>query len=314
MFNKQWLLLLLLALQFAPIHSYPIVYNMRVRRAFNIPSGLLKPRKFTLLSALPIYFGRRSHIVTETPAVDVHEHRNVVGSLFNVRYLPSRNWWVELTTGLENDRVSFDGSDSFCASRTGFDDFLFTGGYRHFVGERTQLVFYGLAGLPAGRTVKKDDRYGPLVGSRFYGAGFGTEASYAFMQEKKQTLSGIIQQRFVHFFSRHWFPILPACDTIVPGNFTDLLLTLQYRRQVTAYEAGVDFTFFTNQGVITPLATVNTTNFTRYAGYINVLHLIRSTAQEGRKPIVIGGGVNVSGTKVFHAKTYSVWLGVTIVF
>jgi hypothetical protein len=171
-----------------------------------------------------------------------------------------------------------------------------------------------LAGLPAGTTVRKDDRYGPLVGSRFYGAGFGTEASYAFIEEKKQTLSAIIQQRFVHFFSRNWFPVLPACDTIVPGNFTDLLVALQYRRQVTAYEAGVDFTFFTNQGVKTPAAMVSTANFTRYAGYINVLHLIRSTVQEGRKPIVIGGGVNVSGTKVFHAKTYSVWLGVTIVF
>jgi hypothetical protein len=310
--NKKWLLLII-ATHIPLSHAYPIVYNMRVRRAFHVPFDI-KKKSFTLLSALPIYFGRRSHIVTETPAVDVHENRNVVGSLFNVRYLPSLNWWVELTTGLENDRSSFEGSDSFSASRTGFDDFLFTGGYRHFLGDRTQLIFYGLAGLPAGTTVRKDDRYGPLVGSRFYGAGFGTEASYAFIEEKKQTLSAIIQQRFVHFFSRNWFPVLPACDTIVPGNFTDLLVALQYRRQVTAYEAGVDFTFFTNQGVKTPAAMVSTANFTRYAGYINVLHLIRSTVQEGRKPIVIGGGVNVSGTKVFHAKTYSVWLGVTIVF
>lgn len=310
--NKKWLLLLIAT--YMPLsHAYPIVYNMRIRRAFRVPFPL-KKKSFTLLSALPIYFGRRSHIVTETPAVDVHENRNVVGSLFNVRYLPSLNWWVELTTGLENDRSSFEGSDPFSASRTGVDDFLFTGGYRHFIGDRTQLVIYGLAGLPAGRKVSKDDRYGPLVGSRFYGAGFGTEASYSFIDHEQRTLSGILQQRFVHFFSRHWFPILPPCDVIVPGNFTDLLVTLQYREKVTAYEAGVDFTFFTNQAVQTPAATVNSNNFTRYAGYINVLHLIKSTMHEGRIPVVIGGGLNISDTKMFHAKTYSVWLGVTIVF
>lgn len=310
--NKKWLLLTI-ALYVPLTHTAPLVYNMRIRRAFHVPFELRK-KSFTLLTALPLYFAHRSHIVTETPSVDVHEYRNIVGSLFNVRYLPSLNWWVELTTGLENDRSSFTGSDPFSASRTGFDDFLFTGGYRHFLGERTQLIFYGLAGLPAGRTVRKDDRYGPLVGSRFYGAGFGTEASYSFIQSKEQTLSGIIQQRFVHFFSRHWFPVLPACDVIVPGNFTDILVTLQYRKQVTAYEAGFNPTFFTNQAVITPIETVSTDNFIRYAGYINVLHLIRSTLMHHRKPIVIGGGLNVSGSKVFHAKAYSVWLGVTIVF
>lgn len=309
--NKKWLLIFTLYMPLT--HTYPLVYNMRIRRAFNVPFAL-KKKSFTLLSALPVYFARRSHIVTEKPAVDVHEYRNIVGSLFDVRYLPSKNWWAEVTTGLENDHSAFEGSDAFSASRTGFDDFLFTGGYRHFIGDRTQLVFYGLAGLPAGRTVRKDDRYGPLVGSRFYGAGFGTEASYAFIEDKEQTLSGIIQQRFVHFFNRHWFPILPACDTIVPGNFTDILITLQYRKQMTAYETGVDFTFFTNQGVMTPTTTVNTANFTRYAGYINILHLIGSTIKNNRKPIVIGGGINISGTKVFHAKTYSVWTGLTIVF
>ena len=311
--NIKRLLALYLILHIPLSTAYPLVYNMRIRRAFHVPFAL-KKKSFTLLSALPIYFARRSHIVTETPEVDNHEYRNVEGALFNVRYLPSLNWWVELTTGLEYDQSTFTGSDAFSASRTGFDDFLFTGGYRHFIGDRTQLVFYGLAGLPAGRTVRKDDRYGPLVGSRFYGAGFGTEASYAFIEDKEKTLSGIIQQRFVHFFSRHWFPVLPPCDIIQPGNFTDLLVTLQYRKNVTAYEAGIDFTFFTNQAVITPTATVTTNNFTRYAGYLNVMHLIRSTMQEDRKPIVIGGGLNVSGTKVFHAKTYSVWLGVTVVF
>src|SRR5271163_4109888 len=243
MFNKKWLLLLFLAAYIPLSYAYPLVYNMRIRRAFHVPFAL-KKKSFVLVSGLPIYFGRRSHIVTAAPAVDVHENRNIVGALFNVRYLPSLNWWVEVTTGIENDHSSFTGSDTFSASRTGFDDFLFTGGYRHFLGEKTQLVIYGLAGLPAGTTVHLEDRYGPQVGSRFYGAGFGTEASYSFIQNKKRTLSGIIQQRFVHLFNRAWNPVLPPCDIIEPGNFTDLLVTLQYRENITAYEIGYNPTFF----------------------------------------------------------------------
>ncbi len=302
---------LLFALHFASIQAYPLVYNMRIRRAFHVPFAL-KKKSFVLVSALPVYFGRRSHIVTETPAVDVHEYRNVVGALFNVRYLPSLSSWIELTTGLENDHSTFTGSDPFSASRTAFDDFLFTGGYRYFIGDRGQIVAYGLAGLPAGRTVRLDDRYGPLVGSRFYGAGFGVEGSYAFIENEKRTLSVIIQQRFVHLFNRSWNPVLPPCDIIEPGNFTDLLVTLQYRQNITAYEAGYNPTFFTNQGVIAPTATVSTPNFTRNAAYFNVLHLIRSTIPH--KPIVVGGGVNASTANLFHARTFSVWADVSIVF
>lgn len=310
--NKKWLLLLLIATHIPLNYAVTIVYNMRIRRAFNIPHGLLKPKKFILLSALPIYFGRRSHITNEQTYTDVHEKRNIVGSLFNVRCIPSRNWWAEVTTGLENDHSSFEGSDPFSASRTGFDDFLFSGGYRHFVGENTQLVIYGLAGLPAGRSVRLDDRYGPLVGSRFYGAGFGTEASYAFIDNEKRTLSGIVQQRFVHLFNRSWNPILPPYDLIEPGNFTDVLVTLQYRQDLTVYEAGYNVTIFTNQGVITPKVTVETNTFVRNAGYFNVLHLIRSTVPH--TPIAIGGGVNAGGTKQFKAKTFSVWFNLTIAF
>lgn len=309
--NKKYLALLLLALQFAPTNTASLVYNMRIRRAFNVPAGL-KQKSFVLLSALPIYFGRRSHITNAQTYTDVHEKRNIFGALFNARYIPSKNWWAEVTTGLENDHSSFEGSDTFSASRTGLDDFLFTGGYRHFIGKNTQLVAYGLAGLPSGRTVRLDDRYGPLVGSRLYGAGFGTEASHAFINTLKRSLSGIVQQRFVHLFNRSWTPVLPAGDIIEPGNFTDVLATIQYQEKMTVYEIGYNATFFTNQGVITPLKEVPTPNSMRNAAYFNVLHLIRNTITH--KPIVIGGGVNASTANLFHARTVSVWADISIVF
>jgi hypothetical protein len=310
--NKKKLLLLLFATHIPLSHTVAIVYNMRIRRAFNIPQGLLQSKKFVLLSALPIYFGRRSHITNAQTYTDVQEKRNIVGSLFNLRYMPSRNWWAEVTTGLETDHSSFEGTDTFSASRTGIDDFVFAGGYRHFIGKKTQLVAYGIAGLPAGRKLELEDRFGPLVGSRFYGAGFGTEASYAFIDTQKRTLSGIIQQRFVHLFDRSWNPILSPCDTIQPGNFTDILATLQYRHEVTMYETGYNLTIFTNQGIVTPKTKVSTSTFLRNAGYFNVLHLIRSTVSH--TPIAIGGGVNAGGTKQFDTKTFSIWFNLTIAF
>lgn len=310
--NKKWLLLFIAT--YIPLsNAYTLVYNMRIRRAFSVPQDLLPSKKTLLLSVLPIYSGRRSHIVREESGVDVHENRNVVGSLFNVRYVPSRNWWVEATTGLEMDRSSFDGTDSFSASRTGFDDFLFIGGYRHFIRKKTQLVAYGLAGLPAGRTLRKDDRFGPLVGSRFYGAGFGTEASYAFIENKEHTLTGVIQQRFVHFFDRSWFPIFPPCDIIVPGNFTDILIALMYRKRITTYQLGFNPTFFSNQAVITPITRTPVSTSPRYGGYFNALHLIRST-MNSKRPIIIGGGVNCSASKTVNLRTFGSWIGLIIEF
>lgn len=311
--NKKWLLLFIAT--YIPLsNAYTLVYNMRIRRAFSVPQDLLPSKKPVLLSFLPIYSGRRSHIVREESGVDVHENRNVVGSLFNVRYVPSRNWWVEATTGLEQDRSSFDGTDTFSATRTGFDDFLFIAGYRHFIKKKTQLVAYGLGGLPAGRTLRKDDRFGPLVGSRFYGAGFGTEASYAFIDTKEHTLTGVIQQRFVHFFDRHWFPIFPPCDIIVPGNFTDILVALMYRKRTTTYQLGFNPTFFTNQAVITPIARTPVSTSPRYGAYFNALHLIRRTMNNERRPIIIGGGVNASASKTVNLRTFSTWIGLIIEF
>lgn len=309
MINKRFLALCF-ALYMPLSHATYLVYNMRIRRVFFIPF-IVGNKSYTFLTGLPLFFARRSHIVTETPAVDVYENRNMVGALFNARYSDALNWWIDVTTGLETNHTSFKGSDPFSASKTGLDDFLFTGGYTFAIGDRTELVIYGLGGLPAGRKVSKEDRYGPLIGSSFYSAGFGTEASHAFIHEKEQTLSFIIQQRFVHFFDRHWFPILPACDTIVPGNLTDILATVQYRRHTTAYEIGFNPTFFTNQAVKTPSITTKIPNSIRYGLYINSLHVFKSTLEH--KPIIIDGGFSFSTTQFFDTKTYNVWLGLSIV-
>lgn len=297
-------------------HTFPItlVYNLRIRRSFDLPTSLqVNGRtKGILASAVPIFYARNSHIVNASQYIDVCEKRRIGGSLFNIRYAPSKKWWAEITTALATDNSHFTGSDCFDATKTTFDDIVLAGGYRFFIGERTQLVPYGIAGVPTTRKVTLKDKYGPLVGSRFYNIGFGLEASYSFIKEQKQTLSLVLQQRFIHGFNRSWFPILPCDATIQPGNVTDLLGTIQYRRKLTVFESGYNPTFFTNQAVIFPERTVEADSFVRHSAYVSATHLVRNTTFD--KPLLIGGGCGISGSHFFDTRIASIWLDISMLF
>lgn len=314
MLKKILLILVLIATHTSLNHATTLVYNLRIRRSFNLPFALKEQKKARILaSAIPIFYARKSHIVDATKYLDIDEKRRVGGALFNVRYIPSKHWWLEVTTGLETEHSNFRGSDSFNAARTGLDDIVFAGGYRHFIGQNTQIVGYGIFGTPTQRSVSLDDRYGPLVGSRFFNLGFGAEGSYAFITKPDFGLTGVLQQRFIHGFDRSWFPILPKCSIIQPGNFTDLLGTLQFRKNFTGIEVGYNPTFFTNQAIISPTKQkISADTFIRHGGYISVAHLILNTTFD--KPMVIGAGCNISGSKKFDARTFSTWLNISVVF
>ncbi len=206
-----------------------MVYNLKVRRVFNIAPLLERMKSRWPVTAVPIFFTRSRHIVEERTDLDTCEKRRAGGSLFNVRYVASKHWWAEATTGIAKDHGKFSGTDTFHASRVGLDDIVVSGGYRHFICKKGQAVVYGLAGFPTRRKVELSDRHGPLVGSRVYNVGFGLEGSYSFISELKRSCAAIVQSRFIHGFNRSWFPILPKDAKIQPGNFTDLLFTLQFR-------------------------------------------------------------------------------------
>lgn len=289
-----------------------LVYNLRIRRTFDVPAALRNAKLHWVFSGVPIIYGRTSHIVDPVRRLNVCEDRKAGGALFNIRYIPSKHWFFEVTTGIEKDSAKFTGTDPFKASRTGFDDIVFAAGHRPFIGEKIQCAVYGLVGIPTRRKVSLVDRYGPFVGTRFYNMGVGAEVSYNFYKELKRSCSAIAQGRFIHGFNRSWFPILPCNNKIQPGNFTDCLVAMQFREKLTLVEFGYDGTFFTNQAVVTPVQKIKADTFLRNSGYISVSHgWLEGVAG---KPFILGAGLNVSKSKQFDAKTITAWINATVVF
>ncbi len=302
---------MLILIMHSSLQAITLVYNLRVRRTFTASLMPQAAKPWILFSAVPIFYARTSHIVDAARALDVCEDRKAGGSLFNVRYVPTKNWWLDATTGLETDSASFMGTDPFHGSRVGFDDFVFSAGYRHFIGHG-QVVGYGLAGIPSRRKVDLEDRYGPFVGTRFYNLGFGFEGSYSFLDSPQRSFAGIVQQRFIHAFNRCWAPILPANNKIQPGNFTDLFFVLQWRERFNMVEAGYDATWFTNQAVITPVKKIKSSSFVRNAGFISFSHGWLQGLWD--KPCIVGVGFNGSSSKKFNAKTITAWIYGMIAF
>lgn len=307
---KRYMFFLLVASSF--VHAVSLVYNLRVRRIFTIPIVISNMKARTLATSVPIVFYRTSDILEDSSTQKIFEKRRTAGSLINVRYVPSTNWWAELSTAILADHAKFCGGQSFQASRYGFDDIVATGGYRHFVGDKIQLVGYGLVGLPTKRAVSRLDRFGPLVGTRLYNVGAGVEASYSLVNELKRSCALIVQGRIIHGLNREWFPILPRDAQLVPGNVSDLLCTVQARHKKTVLELGYDATIFSQQAIKLPMQTEKSDTFVRHSGYL--------IAYYGKfrgffnKPTIIGLGANVSFSKRFNAKTVSGWLFCTQVF
>jgi hypothetical protein len=285
-----------------------LVYNMRVRRSFNVPESLKQLKSRYLVTALPIYFQRDSQIDNQGDVI-IAEDRKTGGVIGNLRYIPSKRWWAEVSTGVEKDSGSFTGASPFSASRVGLDDVVFTSGYRHFVGKHAQVIGYGLVGLPTRRTVTLEDRFGPLVGTRVYNAGVGGEASYSFANSLKRSTSFIVQGRFIHGFDRRWDPILPADEKIVPGNFSDVLVAFQYREKRTLFQAGYDMTIFNNQGIKRPNETVTIDTFIRNSWYATLAHGTLHGFVD--KPTFFGAGFSVSRTQRFTARTLTAWIFLT---
>lgn len=296
---------------FQNCYCVTLVYNMRVRRSFNIPQNLLTKKSHYITTALPIVFTRESHIINCLSNTNVFENRKTGGVLLNFRYIPRRYWWLDITTGIERDSGKFCGTQSYKSGRTGFDDFVFTFGH-NFLKDKTQVSPYFLFGLPARKRVNLQDQFGPFVGSRFYNLGAGLEYAYSFINKLKRSASFIMQGRFVHSFNRSWFPILPINARIQPGNFSDLLMLFQLRERRTILEFGYDLTIFSDQAIIYPTNILKTNNFIRNSGYISLNHAILKGLFN--KPLIFGIGINGSKSRKFDAKTFSAWANVSLVF
>jgi len=301
--------------------SLPItlVYSMKIRRAFAQARQLLgkEKRAIWILSALPIAYSRTRHFVQAAPLVDIREKRLMLGSIFNVRCIPSDASWFELTTAVGNERAKAKGvSDSpvlqpINRSYTGFDDIVISGGFNLYPTEKVQLVFYGIAGFPTHTKISVKDSLGTFVGTRFFSAGAGSEFSYSFIASLTRALVGIFQNRYIHYFSRSWSPVLPCCSTIQPGDLVDLLFAIKFREKREMFETGYNPTFFLNQSVKTPAAgKVKSEDFVRNGCYATYSHLFDHL----KHPVILGAGFSFNKAKVLDSRIFSGWLNFTVIF
>lgn len=309
--------IILLTLLLCPhnfLNTVSLVYNLKIRRSFSVHKFLQTNKKFLwLISAVPVIYQRKSHVVRPERHTDVLVKEFLGGSLFNVRLLAPHNWWAELTMGVERQTSKVCGTQNFKASRTGLDDIVLTAGKNFMIGKKGQIALYGLCGFPTWNRVTPSDDFGILVGTRCYGAGFGAEGSYSFMKSLKRSLSGIIQTRFVHFFNRHWNPILPCTAKIMPGNATDLFMIMQYREKRNIFEVGYNATFFTQLGVETACKKEYAPNLVRNSLYTSYTHVFPKSFLFHR-PGTIGVGFNYGRTNIFDTKNYSLWVNMSLLF
>lgn len=292
-----------------------LVYNLKIRRTFAGIGTLLKPDKRPLwvVSWVPIGYHRTAHIVRPESATDLYTRRHGGGAIFNLRRIPSKYWWLELTTAVQKESITACGSSNFCASRGGFDDVVLAAGCNFYVGDKGQGTLYGLAGFPTTRTASPFDAQEALVGTRFYALGGGVEGSYSFINNPLKNLVTIVQVRAIHFFNREWETILGPGGRIKPGELIDLLLSVRYRYKVSMVETGYNATFFTNQAAVLPTRTIENKTTLRNGFFISAMHLLQH-ATFFDKPVALGGGFQYNRISQFNANSYLAWLNLTVIF
>ena len=304
---------LLLCIQ-RPAAAISLVYNLKIRRSFALHDLLQTDRKLLwLVSAVPVIYSRKRHVISPQTNNNFHDKSLLGGALFNIRCLAPKDWWAELTTGVERQTTKSCGTLNQKASRTGCDDIVLTGGKNFNFKKRGQAVLYGLCGFPTRIKVTPQERFDTLVGTRFFGAGFGGELSYNFLADGNRALTAIFQTRFVHFFSRNWFPILPCNAKIQPGNITDLFLIMRYREKRNFLEVGYNPTFFTQQAALLATGKVPSPNFVRNSFYASATHLFKESYLLHR-PGGIGVGCSIGRATIFDTKIASFWINFTLLF
>ncbi len=297
------------------LEATTLVYGLRIRRAFALGAAAAQNGKTLKIvtSFVPIFYKRTRHIMDDRVVpIDLREETHVNGALINIRLL-EKSWFLEFTTGVEKETVCFNGTSVFKNSRTGLDDIVISGGYNFFPENKFQFVAFGLAGFPTRRKVSPLEDHGTLIGTRFFSLGFGTEFSYSLVSTLKESFTAILQNRFLHFFTRRFFPILPCDALIQPGNTIDILLALQYRHKRTVVEGGYNPTFFTNQAILLATGKVAGENFVRHGVYASFIHLFKKFPVIPT-PVSLGAGISLSHADKLDSDTTTIWINFTTIF
>lgn len=316
--NKHSLMYVLLFLWgnlYLDLQAISLVYNLKIRRSFTTSAALGGENLKWVATAVPIAYYRKRHIEDLPRGIDSHETRLTVGSLFNIRYHPTNHWWGEVTTGIENEFLKSEGTLDLKTSRFGLDDLVFSAGYNFFFPKgKAQFVPYMITGFPLNQKLTIQDAQDPLVGTRFYNFGVGSEISYSFIQSLPRSLSIFFQNRFIRFFRRSWEPILPVGAKIDPGNVIDILFAGRYRSFFNIFEVGYNPTFFTDQAIIvSAFEKIKAENFVRHGWYGTYSRGIKRMPLLA-KPGLVGAGFSATISEGFKTLILSGWFNITLLF
>ncbi len=275
---KNILFSLLLLIPYIPLHPVSLVYTMKLQRIFSMNSSNSKDEKsLKTFTALPILYYKDKHVVDPALFLDIYEKRKAEACMLSARYVAPSLSWIDVSTGIIHEKATSTGTEKLYKKITGLDDIVINAGITRKYGKKCEIVYYGLAGFPAKRKVGIQEDQETFTGTRFFSAGIGTEASYIPLHNDIQTVTFLFNTRFIHFFERKWYPILPKNSKIVPGNITDLLCAAFFRHKNNMIELGYNPTFFTNHGKQVNSKNYYSENFNRNTVYLTLAKELRST-------------------------------------
>lgn len=312
--------LVVLFCMYHQVAATSLIYNMKIRRVFRTNDAVTiakvlgkESASIWLASGVPIFAQRNRHIVDQAKEIDVCQKSTAGGVIFNMRHVSEKAWWAEITTAVEREQSHERGTVVRDCARTGMDDIVMAAGYNFFPSQTTQVVLYGIGGVPTRLALNAYEQFDTLVGTRFFSVGGGMELSNSFISGLKQSLTAIAQVRCIHFFNRYWHPVLPRGSKIQPGNVTDFLLSMQYRKKRTVFEIGYNVTFFNNQAVLLSSGPVKSDMFLRQSGYFSIAHLCKKV-RIFDKALLVGAGCAFSRAQKFDTQSASCWANVSVIF
>ena len=277
-----------------------LVYTMKLQRIFTMNSSVQKDHKGSkTVTALPILYYRDRHIVEPELFHDIYEKRKAEACMLSARYVAPSLSWIDISTGVIHEKAQSTGTSKLNKKITGLDDIVINAGLTKKYNDSLEVVYYGLAGFPAKRKVTAQEAHDTFTGTRFFSAGAGVECSYTALHNDLQTATFLINTRFIHFFERKWYPILPKNAKIIPGNITDLLCAAFFRHKTNMFEIGYNPTFFTNHGKEIASKKHSSENFHRDTVYLTIAKGLKST---------IGFGCARAYEKKFSTHTQTYWV------
>jgi hypothetical protein len=272
-----------------------------------------------VFSVLPIYYQRKRHIVEETRQIDLLDKHKVNGTILNLRYVPNKLWWLEVSTGLEKETANTVGTINHQASdvvytKKGFDDLVFSAGLNAYPAKNWAVVMYGIGGIPTHHKLSTLDHFDTLLGTRCYALGAGYEISYAFFNSLEQALTIIFQNRLLHFFGRNGYPALSSKQSEIHlGNVTDFLLALRYRNLRNIYEVGANLTVFSNSYLKLHPGYLAAKAYTRESAYISFTHVC-SRFPLLTHPVLLGIGGDIAYASKYNTHAFAVWFNFSTTF